>query len=159
RYGVFFEQSASHNLALGNICNNDGRDINLYNNSATPRGPTQYNTVVCNWCKGSNGIRNGSTSTNVVTTSHNFMFNHVVISASISSEQVGVENYYSQNYLSGGSLSTSGAESFFNSTDVDGNVSMQDANSGLNVLVQNAATTNGAPVVIGPASALGNDQW
>jgi parallel beta-helix repeat protein len=29
RYGVFFEQSASHNVALGNICNNDGRDINI----------------------------------------------------------------------------------------------------------------------------------
>src|SRR5262249_49154916 len=66
RYGVFIEQSASHNLALGNICNNDGRDINLYNNSATPRGPTQYNSIICNACMGSNGLRNGSTGTNVV---------------------------------------------------------------------------------------------
>src|SRR5206468_6320643 len=29
RYGVFIEQSASYNQAFGNICNNDGRDINL----------------------------------------------------------------------------------------------------------------------------------
>src|SRR6185436_8441384 len=54
RYGVFIEQSASHNLALGNICNNTGRDINLYNNSTTPRGPTQYNSILCNVCLNNN---------------------------------------------------------------------------------------------------------
>ena len=50
RYGVFFEQSASHNLALGNICNNDGRDINVYNNSATPRGDTAFKASCATAC-------------------------------------------------------------------------------------------------------------
>ena len=159
RYGVFFEQSASHNVALGNICNNDGRDINLYNNSATPRGATEYNSVLCNWCLGNNGLRNGSTSTNTVQTSHNFLFNNTVINASISSEIYGTENYYSQTYLAGGSLSTAGTESFFNSTDVSSNLYVQDSRSGFVLLVQGAATTNVAPVVIGQSSGLGNDQW
>jgi parallel beta-helix repeat protein len=159
RYGVFFEQSASHNLALGNICNNDGRDINLYNNSTTPRDPTAYNGVVCNWCLGSNGLRNGSIGTNVVVTSDNFLFNNVVINASILSQTNGTQNYYSQNYLSGGSLSTAGVESFFNSSDVNSFFPLQDANSGLFALVASAAATNGAPIVLGAASSLGNAQW
>ncbi len=164
RYGVFFEQSASHNLALGNICNNDGRDINLYNNSTTPRGPTEYNSVLCNWCLGNNGIRNGSTGASTVVTSHNFLFDNVVTKASISSETVGSENYYSQNYLSGGSLSTaSGVQVFFNSTDVDGNVQVLDSNSGLAVAVQNASTSSNAPIVTATPFALGDgtgdDEW
>jgi hypothetical protein len=158
RYGVFIEQSASHNLALGNICNNDGRDINLYNNSATPRGDTAYNSVVCNWCMGNNGIRNGSTGTNVVQTSHNLIFNNVVINASISSESYGTQNYYSQNYHSGGSLSTAGTEAFFNSADTT-NSFMQDLNSGFAIVVQNAATNSGAAIVTGTTTGLGNDQW
>jgi parallel beta-helix repeat protein len=158
RYGVFIEQSASHNLAFGNICINDGRDINLYNNSATPRGDTAFNSVICNFCIGNNGVRNGSTSTNVVQTSHNFLFNNVVINASISSENYGTQNYYSQTYLSGGSLSTAGTEAFFNSTAVT-NQFMQDANSGLAVLVQNAATNTGAEITIDTTTQLGNDHW
>jgi parallel beta-helix repeat protein len=158
RYGVFIEQSASHNLALGNICNNDGRDINLYNNSTTPRGPTQYNSIICNACMGNNGLRNGSTGTNIVETSHNFLFNNVVISASISSELYGSQNYYSQTYQSGGALSTAGVEAFFNSADAT-NSFVQDANSGLAMVVQNASTASGAAVVIDATSGLGNDQW
>jgi parallel beta-helix repeat protein len=147
RYGVFIEQSASHNLALGNICNNDGRDINLYNNYATYRTPTEYNSVLCNSLLDSNGLRNGSTGTNTTVTSHNFIFNNTVINASIESQLYGTQNYYSQNYLAGGSLSTSGAEVFFNSPDVSSNLFVQDGNSGLAVLVQNAF--NDAPVLIG----------
>ena len=74
RYGVFFEQSASHNLALGNICNNDGRDINVYNNSATPRGDTAFNSILCNSLLGNNGLRNGSTGTNVGAIVAQFLF-------------------------------------------------------------------------------------
>ncbi|MBW8863600.1 MAG: RICIN domain-containing protein, partial [Verrucomicrobia bacterium] len=159
RYGVFFEQSASHNLSLGNICNDDGRDINLYNNSVTPRGSTQYNSVLCNWCLDSNALRNGSTGTNIVTTSHNFLFNNTVANASISSEAYGAENYYSQNYRAGGSLSTAGTESFFNPPDVSSNLYVLDSRSGLPALAQGAATTNNTPVIIGAASGLNNDQW
>src|SRR5207302_10302519 len=86
RYGVFFEQSASHDLALGNVCNNDGRDINLYNNSTTPRGDVAYNSVICNSLLNGNALRNGSTGTNVVQTSHNFLFNNHTLNASINSE-------------------------------------------------------------------------
>ncbi len=159
RYGVFFEQSAAHNLALGNVCNDDGRDINVYNNSATPRGSTQYNTILCNSLKDGNALRNGAISTNVVTSSHNFFFNNNIINASISSEQYGTENYYSQNYQGGGSLSTAGAESFFNSSDVSSNLYVLDNNSGLPALVQGASSANGTPIVIGSASGLDNDKW
>ena len=159
RYGVFFEQSASHNLALGNICNNDGRDINVYNNYATYRSPTAYNSVICNNLMGSNGLRNGSTGTNTTVTSHNFFFDNTAINASISSELYGSQNYFAQNYLSGGSLSTAGVESFFNSPDFGVYLQLQGGGSGLLVLVQNASTANGAAIVIGPASDQGNDQW
>lgn len=159
RYGVFFEQSASHNVALGNVCNNDGRDINLYNNSTTPRGSTEYNSVLCNSLLDGNGLRNGSTGTNVVTTSHNFIFNNQALNASISSEIYGTQNYYSQNYQSGGSLSTAGVEVFFNSTDVSSNIFLQDSKSGLTLEVQGASKSNGAAVVIDQPSGLGYDQW
>lgn len=158
RYGVFLEQSASHNLALGNICNNDGRDINVYNNSATPRGDTAFNSVICNSLMGNNGLRNGSTGTNTVASSHNFFFNNTVINASISSETNGTQNYYSQNYLAGGSLSTAGTEAFFNSADVSSNLFVQDGNY-LAVQAQNASTNSGIPVVLSPPGSLGNDQW
>ena len=147
RYGVFFEQSATHDLALGNVCNNDGRDINLYNNSTTPRGPTAFNNVISNSLMGNNGIRNGSTANTGVETSHNFIFDNTIINASIQSQQNGTENYYSQNYLLGGTLSTAGAESFFNSADVSGNLQLRDSNSGLTLVVPGASTTDGAAVV------------
>src|SRR5215472_9697299 len=163
RYGVFIEQSAKNNLALGNICNNDGRDINVFNNSTTTRPPTQFNSIISNSLLGNNGIRSGSTGSTTTLTSHNFFFDNTVINASILSEQVGSENYYSQNYLSGGTLSTSGAETFFNSADVSGNLRIHDTNSGLAVVVQNASTTNGAPIVTAQPSSLGNgtndDEW
>ena len=58
RYGVFLEQSASDNLILGNICNyNHSYDIGCYNNSATPRGATAYNSIVCNSLLGDNTSR------------------------------------------------------------------------------------------------------
>jgi parallel beta-helix repeat protein len=162
RYGVFIEQSASNNVALGNICNNDGRDINLFNNSDTPRGPVQRNTVAFNCLLGNNGIRNGSTSIDAVATSHNFLFNNTVVNASIQSQQVGEENYYSQNYHVG-SLSTSGAETFFNSAPVDGYLQLHDSNSGLAVVAQNASTVDGAVIVTAQPSPLGNgsdnDEW
>ncbi len=159
RYGVFFEQSASQNVALGNICNNDGRDINIYNNSTTPRGDTAFNSVLCNWCLDSNGLRNGSTGTNIVQSSHNFLFNNTIISADIESQTNGTQNYYSQNYLAGGALSTAGVEAFFNSTDVSSNSYIQSAASGLAVLVLGASTSSKAAVVIGQPSGLKNDQW
>ena len=158
RYGVFLEQSASYNVALGNVCNNCGRDINIYNNSATPRGDTAFNSVICNSLMGNNGLRNGSTGTNTVASSHNFFFNNTVINASISSETNGTQNYYSQNYLAGGSLSTAGVETFFNSADVSSNLFIQDGND-LAVQAQNASTNSGVPVVINPPGSLGNDQW
>ncbi len=159
RYGVFFEQSASQNVALGNICNNCGRDINVYNNSATPRSDTAFNSILCNCLLGNNGLRNGSTGTNTVASSHNFFFNNTVINASISSETNGTQNYYSQNYLAGGSLSTAGTEAFFNSTDVSSNVYIQDAGSGLAAQPLGGSTGSGVAVVLGPSSVVSSTQW
>src|SRR5262249_12464026 len=128
RYGVFFEQSASHNLALGNTCARTGRGINVYNNDSSPRAPTQYNTSACNLVdSNSNGMRNGSTGDTNTVSSHNFAFNNVVINSGnigIEGDPGGVENYYSQNYLSGNgtAITTSGSETFFNSPDVAANV-------------------------------------
>jgi len=158
RYGVFIEQSAAYNVTLGNICNNTGRDINLYNNYATYRAPVERNTVAFNWCYGNIGIRNGSTGTNTTVTSHNFLFNNTVVNASITSEPEGSDNYYSQNYHVG-SLTTSGVELFFNSARVSTNLFFQDRNSGLAVLVQNAAIGNGAAIVLGSPGILENDLW
>jgi len=163
RYGVFFEQSAKNNLALGNICNNDGRDINVYNNDVNARPATQFNSIISNSLMGNNGIRNGSTGNTATVTSHNFFFNNTVINASIQSQLNGTENYYSQNYLSGGTLSTAGVETFFNSADVSGNLQIHDTNSGLAVVVQSASTADGAAVVTAQPSSLGNgtndDEW
>jgi hypothetical protein len=146
-------------LALGNICNNDGRDINVYNNSATPRGDTAFNSIICNSLMGNNGLRNGSTGTNTVASSHNFFFNNAVVNASISSETNGTQNYYSQNYQAGGSLSTVGAEAFFNYTDVSSNLFIQDGGSGFALQAQGALTNSLTPIVIGLAGTNRNDQW
>jgi len=160
RYGVFLEQSASDNCVLGNICNYDASyDIGCYNNSTTPRGSTAYNSIICNSLLGDNGLRNGSTGTNVVTSSDNFFFDNTVMNANIQSQLYGSQNYYSQNYMGNSSLSTSGSEVFFNSADVNGNLQVQDSNSGLDLLVTNASASNGAAVITGSATGLGNDQW
>jgi parallel beta-helix repeat protein len=163
RYGVFIEQSAKNNLALGNICNNDGRDINLFNNDVNPRAPVQFNSIISNSLLGSNGIRNGSTGNAATVTSHNFFFDNTVINASIQSQAVGTENYYSQNYQVNGTLSTAGVETFFNSADVSGNLQIRDSNSGLTLIVQGASTADGAAAVTAQPSPLGNgsndDEW
>ena len=161
RYGVFLEQSAANNLILGNVCNyNSSYDIGCYNNSASPRGATAYNSIICNSLLGNNGLRNGSTGDgNSVTSSDNFFFNNTVMSANIQSQLYGAQNYYSQNYLGGSSLSTSGTEVFFNSPDVSGNLYVQDSRSSLLAVVTNAATAGGAAVILGPTNSLGSDQW
>lgn len=162
RYGVFIEQSAKNNLALGNICNNDQRDINLFNNSATPRLPTQFNSIIANSLLGANGLRNGGGSDPTVVTSHNFFFNNVLRDASIVSQQNGTENYYSQNFQTGGTISTQGAETFFNSVDGSGNLQIHDKH-GFAAMVQDASTVDDAPVVVVPGRPLGNgtngDEW
>lgn len=161
RYGVFLEQSASENLVLGNVCNdNSSFDIGCYNNSSTPRGATEYNSIVCNSLLGGNGLRNGSTGdSNNVTSSDNFFFNNTVMSANIQSQLYGAQNYYSQNYVGNSSISTSGTEAFFNSPDVSGFLNIQDHNSGFYAVVTNAVTANGAAVILGPTNFTGGDQW
>jgi autotransporter-associated beta strand protein/parallel beta-helix repeat protein len=161
RYGVFLEQSASDNLVLGNICNYDHSfGIGCYNNSATPRGATAYNSVICNSILGDNGLRNGSTGDgSAVTSSDNFFFDNTVMNANIQSQLYGSQNYYSQNYLGNSSLSTSGSEVFFNSPDVNGDFYLQDNHSGLDAIVPNAATTSGAPIITASAAGLSDGEW
>jgi endoglucanase len=59
--------------------------------------------------------------------------------------------------------STSGSESFFNSADVSGNLQIRDPNSGLVVIVKDASTADGAPLVTAEPTSLGNgskdDEW
>ncbi len=156
-YGLWYEQSASHNTSIGNVCNyNDRYQFDTGNNAHTP--PTEYNSYICNTGMGSVGLVTAAVGTNTFT-SHNFNFNNVIVNATISGQQAGDENYYSQNYQAGGSLSTSGAESFFNSSDVSSNLFLQDVNSGLMLQALNGATVNGTPIVIDPASGLDNDKW
>jgi autotransporter-associated beta strand protein/parallel beta-helix repeat protein len=161
RYGVFLEQSASDNLVIGNVCNYDASfDIGCYNNSTTPRGATADNSIICNALLGDNGLRNGSTGDgDSVTSSDNFFFDNTVMSANIQSQLYGSQNYYSQNYLGNSSISTSGTEVFFNSPDVSGNLYVQDSNSGLEAVVTNASTVNGAAVILGQTNSFGSDQW
>ncbi len=170
RYGVFFEQRDKYDVAVGNICNFCGRDINVYNNDE-PGSPTEYNCDICNSCLGgANGIRSGSTgitggsdSTNTLT-SHNFFFNNVVQSSTgdgIEGDQAGTENYYSQNYLAANStaITTSGSESFFNPPCDTTNQYVQDSNSRLFAVVSGASTANNANIITSPTNTLGSDQW
>jgi hypothetical protein len=163
RYGVFFEQRDEYDTAIGNICNNDGRDLNCYNN-AEPGSPTQYNTMAFNACNlGGNCIRSGSTGTNT-TTSHNFFFNNTGIGSSgdgIEGDATGTQNYYSQNYLANNSteITTSGSEAFFNPPVVT-NSPIQDSNSGLDAVVQGNSNSSGAAIVTGtPTGGIGSDGW
>ena len=170
RYGVFFEQRDKYDVAIGNTCNDDGRDLNDYNNDE-PGSPVEYNSDICNSClgggngmrSGSTGVNGGSDSTNTLT-SHNFFFDNVVQSSTgdgIEGDQAGTQNYYSQNYLAANSteVTTSGSEAFFNSPDVSGYEYVQNTSSGFNVVVTNASTSTGAAVILGPTNAQGSDQW
>ena len=160
RDGVFIEQSASLNCILGNVCNFDQRNgVECYNNSATPRGSTSDNSILCNSILGNNGLGTGSTGTNIVTSSDNFFFDNTVMNSTISSQLYGTQNYFSQNYLGNSTLSSSSATVFFNSPDVSGYLNVRDSNSKLFAVVTNAATANGAAVILGPTNSLGSDQW
>ncbi len=160
-YGIWYEQGATHNTSIGNVCEHNTRyQLDVGNNADTVG--TVYNNYLCNVAEGFTGIVSGAVGANTYT-SFNFLFNNTALNGAITSSQVGTNNYFSQNYLSGGSLSTAGAESFFNSPDVDGNLQILDGNSGLGVIVKGAATTNSAPVVTAQPASLGNgtgdDEW
>jgi hypothetical protein len=161
-YGLWCEQSAQHNLGIGNVANTCDRTEFVIGNLDHSPG-TNYNTYICNTTAGGSRAINTSstqTGTTATETSHNFLFNNVVVAGSITSTQTGTENHYSQNYLAaGGSFNTSGAETIFNSVGVDGATYLVGTGSGLPMLVQGASTTSGAAVVVGAASGLGNDQW
>jgi parallel beta-helix repeat protein len=160
-YGLWYEQGATHNVSIGNVCNYNSRyDLDAGNSSDTTG--TQFNNYLCNVGQGFTGIVTGATGTGTWT-SDNFLFNNVILNASIKANEVGTNNYFAQNYLSGGSLTTSAADVYFNSPDVDGNLQVHDSNSGLAVAVQGAATTNGAPVVTAASPSTGDgtgdDEW
>jgi hypothetical protein len=157
-YGIFIEQAASHNTAIGNVINNSARrNVELYNNNLTPE--VRYSTVACNTLVGGGAaIRNGSTPEGGDPTSFNFLFNNVVLDGLVRSELNGEENYYSQNHLAGSStLTTAGTETFFNSPGVEAHQYIQDGNSGLALTVQGASTAAGAAVVTG--GGTGVDEW
>lgn len=162
-YGLWYEQGAQHNTGIGNLVTNSARD-NLDAGNLNQSQITAYNNFICNVAAGSgNGLINSAGSDGNTFTSHNFFFNNVILNAKISSDSVGTENYYSQNYQSGGSLTTGSAASYFNSPDVDGFLQIRDSNSGLAVAVQGASTANGAAIVTADSSSMGDgsgdDEW
>jgi autotransporter-associated beta strand protein/parallel beta-helix repeat protein len=161
RCGVFVEQSASHNLLLGNICNYNGHDLDLFNNSSTPRSATAYNALICNSCWGGNLLQCGSTGDGTsVESSDNFIFGNSFVNGSVNSQNYGSANYYSQNYFSSASFNTSsGVQDIFNSPEVSGYFEVRDVNSGLDAIVQAAAVTNNTPVVTAVATNSGNNVW
>jgi hypothetical protein len=115
-YGLWYEQGAQHNVGIGNVSENNVRsELDIGNLDHTVA--TDFNSYICNKATGGTGIVTSGVSSDGGTgtlTSHNFLFNNVVVNASVSSNQVGTENYFSQNTQSSGTLSTSGAETFFN---------------------------------------------
>jgi parallel beta-helix repeat protein len=164
-YGIWYEQGATHNVSIGNDCENNTRyQLDAGNNADTVA--TEYNNFLCNTAVGATGIVSGSVGANTIT-SYNFFFDNVVNNASINSAQTGSNNYFSQNYLSGGSLSTAGAETFFNSSDVasldntvsfSGNYELQNEASGL-VLNNQGSTTNGSAITQWTPGSSVNLQW
>jgi len=164
-YGIWYEQGATHNVSIGNDCENNTRyQLDAGNNADTVG--TEYNNYLCNTAEGATGIVSGSVGANTIT-SYNFFFNNAVTDASITSTQTGSNNYFAQNYLSGGSYSTAGAETFFNSSDVDnldpvsnfsGNYELQNEASGL-VLNNQGLLTNGSAITQWTPGSSVNLQW
>jgi parallel beta-helix repeat protein len=165
-YGLWYEQGATHNVSIGNISENNTRyQLDAGNNTDTVA--TEYNNYLCNTAEGATGIVSGAVGANTIT-SYNFFFNNVVMNASITSTQTGSDNYFAQNYLSGGSYSTAGAETFFNSPDVEGldssgsgfsgNYELQNEASGL-VLNSQGLTTNGSAITQWTQGSSVNLQW
>jgi hypothetical protein len=115
-YGLWYEQGAQHNVGIGNVSEDNVRyELDIGNLDHTTA--TEYNSYVCNKGTGGVGIVTAGVSSDGgagTLTSHNFLFDNVLANASIDSRPVGAENYYSQNTQSGGTLSTSGSETFFN---------------------------------------------
>ena len=166
RTGVFIEQGAQNNLALGNICNNIATDGINVNNSSLPGSNLAYNSVIGNWCYalGRYALRNASSDA-ATTNSHNFFFNNTLVNSTnsiISSQRYGSGNYFCQNFTNGGltiSSSGAGAENFFNPPAADVYLNIQDASSFLFALVTNASTANGAAIITGFTNSLASDQW
>ena len=113
-YGLWYEQSATHNVGIGNVSQNNVRNQLDTGNLDHPN-PTAYNSYICNKATGGLGLTNSAGTTPETLTSNNFFFNNVLTNASIRSRPAGTENYFSQNIQNGGTLTVSGtAETFFN---------------------------------------------
>jgi len=167
-YGLWYEQGAQHNTGIGNVVTNSARD-NLDAGNLDEAQTTQYNNFICNFAAGDgNGLINSAGNDGTTFTSHNFFFNNVIINAPITSSGAGTENYYSQNYHSGGSFTSSSAATYFNSPDVDGpdsmgsifsgNYQLQNEASGL-VLNNQGSLTNGSKITQWSSISSDNLRW
>jgi hypothetical protein len=101
RYGIFFEEGGKYNKAIGNNVSHAMRGINMYSFNGSG---TNYNSAICNTLSANaNGIRCGSQLNK--DTSHNFIFDNSVTgtkpAAAIISQDTGVQNYFSQQFLAG----------------------------------------------------------
>jgi len=113
-YGFWYEQSATHNVGIGTLAQDNVRNQLDQGNLDHPN-PTAYNSYICNKAIGGLGLTSSAGGSDVTFTSHNFAFNNVLTNANFRSNPAGMENYFSQNTQSGGSFTASGsAETFFN---------------------------------------------
>jgi len=167
-YGLWYEQGAQHNTGIGNTVTNSDRD-NLDAGNLNQSQVTEYNSFICNFAgEGGNGLINSAGSDGNTFTSHNFFFNNVILNATITSSGAGTENYYSQNYHSGGTFTSSSAATYFNSSDVDspdstgsifsGNYQLQNEASGL-VLNNQGSLTNGTAITQWSSVSSDNLRW
>ncbi len=117
RTGIFVEESAQNTQLIANTANTNDIAFNVYSYAA---GPTAYNTLVANKANGNQrGIRMGARTG--YATEHNFAFNNSIQTTSpngaIDSQNVGTENYFSQNHLASNTTPIAATNSavFFNS--------------------------------------------
>ena len=104
RYGIFIEEGAQNNIAIGNTCSTNEIGINLYSSyTSSVQRQTWHNGLFMNSVDSNlRGIRFGAATPS--STSENFAFNNRIYGNSnngIDAQNTGVDNYLSQNIFSG----------------------------------------------------------
>ena len=96
RYGIFVEEGANRNIVIDNDLRRNQIGVNIFSFDA---GPTQYNSVLCNFIDSNErALRDGNKTGQE--TKHNYLYNNVGTNNTvwgISSQTTG--NFYSENIL------------------------------------------------------------
>ena len=128
RAGIFIEEGARWNQCFGNLATGSQGDRADGGNGlwvwANATGPTEQNTYFCNRAEGNKRNLFCGTFEQITTqiTQHNFLFNNVLRNGTngLVSQPNGIQNYYSQNIVSGNTTNYGSLASavFFNSAAV-----------------------------------------